>query len=139
MRILILFLFLFLCGLHSVAQESKIDLKGTVWQCIISKDCVNQYSFITADTFEFYSCEMEETYYGEYYFENNFLMIYEKGSYEQSDYYEQKLFKVCIKDNYLQRLSLSYMEKGKWVKSKFVLDDQYKYCKTKSEIYSSLD
>ncbi|MDM1046610.1 hypothetical protein HX004_08365 [Myroides sp. 1354] len=112
-------------------MKGKINLAGTKWECKIEKDCVNVYKFLTDTTFEFYSCEMEETYYGEYYFENNFLMIYEKGSYEPSDYYEQKLFKVCIKDNYLQRLSLSYMEKGKWVKSKFVFDDTYKYMKVK--------
>lgn len=112
--------------------KEKINLEGTKWECEIGKDCYNVYRFLTDTTFEFYSCEMEETYYGEYYFENNFLMIFEKGSYEESDdNYEQKLFKVCIKDNYLRHLSLSYMEEGKWVKSKFVFDDTYKYIKTK--------
>ncbi|WP_353100436.1 hypothetical protein [Myroides odoratus] len=132
-------LFLFLCGLHTFAQETKFDLKGTVWQCSISKDCVNQYSFLTADTFEFYSCEREETYYGEYYFENDFLMIYEKGSYEESeDYYKQKLYKVSLKAGCLVHVQLSYKEGEQWIASNFVLDDKYEYCKAKSKI-SSLD
>ncbi|MDR0229154.1 MAG: hypothetical protein LBI72_08845 [Flavobacteriaceae bacterium] len=126
--LIVVFFYAIVCC--SQTQE-KIDLVGTKWECKIGKDCVNVYKFITDTTFEFYSCEMKETYYGDYYFENNSLMIYEKGSYEQSDYYEQKLFKVCIKDNYLKHISLSYMEKGKWVKSKFVFDDIYKYMKIK--------
>ncbi|MDM1046614.1 hypothetical protein HX004_08395 [Myroides sp. 1354] len=125
-------LMLCLFTINSLAQEFKHDLEGTKWQCVIEENCVNQYRFVTVDTFEFYSCEMEETYYGTYYFEDNFLMIYEKGSYEESDdYYEQKLFKTVIEDNYLKHLTLNYLEKGKWVKSKFVLEDKYKYYKVK--------
>lgn len=110
--------------------DKQKQLKNTVWECQIDSNCINYYKFITDKTYEFYSCEMENISYGEYYFEDDFLMVHQKEIINnEDDLIENRLYKLKVTDKYLEHLSVSDLENGKWVKSDFVFDSSYKYFK----------
>lgn len=117
------------------AQEmQKADLNGTEWECKIAEDCTNTYKFITDSTFKFFSCEMEEEYFGDYYFKDGFLMLDEIESINDKNLpktsphrAERKLYKVVIEENKLKHLSMSNWINGKWVQSEFKFDENYIY------------
>lgn len=131
---LVIFL-LFISCLYCNGQE-KIELKGTKWKCKIAEGCINVYEFKTDSTFTFLSCEMEDEYYGDYYFKDGFLMIDEKGSiYGENlsdssiNKKERKLYKVKINDDELKHLEICNWVNGKWIMSNFKFDDSYIYKK----------
>ena len=81
---------------------------------------------------------MEDEYFGDYYFEDGFLMLDEKGSIYDKDLpessrhrAERKLYKVEIKDDKLVHLLMRDWNNGKWVRSDFEFDDAYIYMKVK--------
>ena len=109
-------------------KERHTKLNDTLWECQIDSNCVNYYKFITDNTFEFYSCEMEFISAGEYYFEDDFLMIHQNVIFDNVDDLEvNRLFKLMITDNYLEHLSVSELKDGKWIESDFKFDSKYKY------------
>jgi hypothetical protein len=121
-------------------QNQSTKLKGTVWECKITEDCVNTYKFMTDSTFKFLSCEMQDEYYGVYFFMDGFLMLDEKGSvYDKNlpdssaDKAERKLYKVAITGNKLKHLSMSDWIDGKWIQSNYKFNEDYLYKKIKSK------
>lgn len=93
--------------------------------CKIAENCVKIYKFTTDSTFTFSSCEMEDVYFGNFYFEDNFLMLEEKGrvSDKSISEAERKLYKIIIKGNELRHISVSDWVDKEWIRSNFKFDD----------------
>ena len=88
----------------------------------------------------FYSCEMEDTYFGDYYFRGDTLNLDEKGSISDIELPENSihrsgrhLYKALIKNKKLEHLTVSDYVNGKWVKSDFVFDKSYLYKQVNKE------
>lgn len=127
-----------LCFACSAWVKQSTALVGTKWKCEIAEGCVNFYEFTTDSTFTFFSCEMEDQYFGNYYFEDGVLMLEQKGSVydrylpESSAHRaESKLYKVDVTGDKLKHISMSDWINGKWVESDFKFDENYTYQKTK--------
>jgi len=136
MRKLIIILLVLFCTSCNAQKKEKIELKGTKWKCKIAEGCTNTYEFTTDSTFTFLSCEMEDEYFGDYYFKDGFLMLDQKGSIYDEDFpnsskhnAERKLYKIKIDKNELKHLSVSDWINEKWVESDFKFDDTYLYKK----------
>lgn len=136
------FIVIFLCSILCLSckgqEKKRVELKGTKWECKIAEGCINIYEFKTDSTFTFSSCEMEDVYFGDYYFEAGFLMLDQKGSiYDENlpdssiHRTERKLYKVDIRRDKLKHLSMSDWINGKWVHSDFKFDESYFYQKMK--------
>ena len=136
MKKFIVLLYIIIFFSCKIIVKQKLELKGTKWECKIADSCINSYEFITSKNFRFISCEMQDEYYGEYYFVNSFLMIDEKVNIFNKDSLnntientERKLYKVKIKGNKLKHLSMKYWLNGKWVNSNFKFKEIYVYQK----------
>lgn len=121
---------------QELKKEHTLVLAKTKWECKIAEGCINFYEFKSDSTFTFYSCEMEDEYFGDYYFKGDTLVLDQKGSIYDKDLHEnsihraeRKLYKVEIKDDKLKHLFMSDWINGKWVKSNFKFDDTYLYKK----------
>ena len=128
--------FYILCLSCSAQSKERVRLEGTKWECKIAEGCINTYEFKTDSTFTFLSCEMQDEYFGDYYFEDGFLMLDQKGSIYDKDFpdssrhrAERKLYKVEIKDDKLVHLFMKDWNNGKWIRSDFEFDDAYFYKK----------
>ncbi len=129
---MISFLYLFTsCNTQNIQELSK-----TKWECKIAEDCINFYEFNSDSTFIFYSCEMEDEYFGDYYFRGDTLFLDQKGSIYDKDLPKEsihrvarKLYKTVIEDDKLKHLFTSDWVNEKWVKSDFEFDDMYSYKK----------
>jgi hypothetical protein len=130
-KVVVLSIFCFSCD---APDKLNTELTGTVWECKIAEGCINTYRFITDSTFRFLSCEMQDEYFGDYYFKDGFLMIDQKGSIYKNelaknslDNSERKLYKVSIKGNKLKHESVSDWINGNWIESDFKFDINYLY------------
>lgn len=134
------FLITILCSVFCLScnaqNRQNIELKGTKWECKIAEGCVNYYEFKTDSNYTFHSCEMEDIYFGNYYFRGDTLILDEKGSIYDKDLPEnsihragRRLYEKEIKDGKLKSLSVSDWVNGKWVKSDFKFDGSYVYKK----------
>ena len=117
-------------------KENTLVLSNTKWECQIAENCINYYEFKSDSSYTFYSCEMEDEYFGNYYFKGDTLVLDEKGSIydkdlpkESSHRSERLLYEKIIKDGKLKSLFVSDWVNGKWVKSDFKFDDAYSYKK----------
>ncbi len=118
------------CFSASIAQVNTKTFSKTKWECKIGEGCISYYTFLNENSFEFYNCEMEEITYGNYYLDNNFLMIEERGTKDETEnHFEPKLYKLSLENNYLKHLELSFWVDDKWVLSDFKFDEAYKYYK----------
>jgi hypothetical protein len=136
-NVIILFLYLFVsCNTENkkeVKREQTYKLEKTKWICKIADNCTNYYEFKTKNSFIFYSCEMEDEYFGNYYFKGDTLVIDQKGSVYDKDLpkesihkTERKQYKLLIKDNKLKHLFMSDWVNEKWIKSDFKFDGSYR-------------
>jgi len=139
MRCILIILFTLIVSSCKVNYRQKIDLTGTVWECEITDGCINTYKFTSNSTFLFLSCEMEDEYFGYYYFKNGYLMIDQIGSINEQELFnsseeatERKLYKVKITETKLKHLSMSYLINEKWILSDFKFDAKYIYKKIDS-------
>jgi hypothetical protein len=131
------FIFLVI-GITFNACSQNTPLTNTKWECKIADNCINFYDFKTDSTFIFYSCEMEDTLYGDYFFKNDTLNLDEKGSIYDNVYKQdsphrvgRRLYKVVIRDNKIKHLYFDEWTNGKWVKSDFKLPEKLLYEKVK--------
>ena len=139
MRNLVAILFCsILCLSCNAQRKERVALKGTKWECQIAEGCINIYEFETDSTFTFLSCEIQDEYFGDYYFQDGFLMLDRKGSIYDENFPEssrhrakRKLYKVEVKDDKLKHLFMSEWNNGKWRRSDFEFDDAYIYRKVK--------
>lgn len=123
-----------LCFPCYAQRKERVALKGTKWECEIAEDCVNIYEFKTDSTFTFLDCEMGDEYFGEYYFEDGFLMLVKNGSIHDDNFpessrhrTERKLYKVELKDDKLKHLFVSDWVSDKWIRSDLEFNDAYIY------------
>ncbi|WP_281235088.1 hypothetical protein [Flavobacterium gelatinilyticum] len=121
---------------QNLKRQDSVNLNNTRWECAISDDCVNKYEFKANNKFILHSCEMEDDYFGDYYFRNDTLFIDQKGSLNDNELpegsterAERKLYELIIVDNKLKHLYVSDWVKGKWVRSNFQFDNLYLYSK----------
>ena len=136
-RIILLMLLFVSCGSKYKQELQKENiLSDTKWEYKITNNCINFYEFNSDRSFRFYSCEMEDEYFGNYYFKRDTLFIDQKGSIydaelpeESTERTERKLYELIMKDNKLKHLSFSDWINGKWIKSDFKFDDSYLYKK----------
>jgi len=117
-------------------KENIFVLSETKWECKIADGCINFYKFKSDSSFVFYSCEMEDEYFGDYYFRNDTLFLDQKGSIYDKDLSkkstertERKLYELVIKDDKLKHLFMSNWIDDKWVKSDFKFNEAYSYKK----------
>lgn len=121
---------------QELKKENTLVLSKTKWECKIAEGCINFYEFKSDSSFIFYSCEMEDEYFGDYYFRGDTLILDQKGSIYDEDFpkesshrAERLLYEVVIKKDTLNHLFVSDWVNGKWVKSDFKFDDAYSYKK----------
>ncbi len=126
------------CSMQASQKENTLDLEGTTWNCEIAEGCINIYEFKSDSTFVFLSCEMQDQYFGDFYFKDGFLMLEEKGSvYSESlpessvHRVEKKLYKVEVNGSEFWHLSFSTWENGDWIESEFKFDKSFVYYKMK--------
>lgn len=136
------------CGQSKTAKDNipigNVDemqissLANTKWECKIAEGCVNVYEFKIDSSFLFYSCEMEDSLFGEYYFKGDTLILDEKGSIYDEKYPEgsihrigRKMYWVNISEDKLRHLKMSEWINGKFEKSDFKFNDDYLYSKVK--------
>ena len=107
-------------------------LVNTKWECKIAEGCVNVYEFKSDSSFLFYSCEMEDSLFGDYYFKEDTLILDEKGSIYDDEYPEgsihrvgRKMYWVNINGDKLKHLKMSEWINGKFEKSDFKFDNYY--------------
>lgn len=116
-----------------VVESAKISLTGTEWQCKIAEGCINVYEFKSDSSYKFYSCEMEDSLYGSYFFKQDTLILDEKGSIYDTPgdehNMEKKRYYVIIKDDKLKHLKMYEWFNGKFELSNFMFDDSYSYKK----------
>lgn len=121
-------------------KESNIaELSGTKWSYKIADGCINTYSFKADSQYVFYSCEMEDTYYGKYFVQDDTLNLYEyvtatdsllpADSPERND---QAKFKVIMVDGKLKHIARLVQVNGVWEKSDFTFPENYLYVKVDS-------
>jgi len=117
----------------NVAESAKISLAGTEWQCKIAEGCINVYEFKKDSSYKFYSCEMEDSLYGSYFFKQDTLILDEKGSIydipEDEHNAGRKKYYAIIKDDKLKHLKMYEWFNGKFELSNFKFDDSYSYKK----------
>ncbi len=121
---------------QDIKKENKVMLLNTKWESKIAEGCTNIYEFSSDSYFTFVSCEMEDEFFGNYYFSGDTLMLDQKGSIydkilpnDSIHKVKRKLYKVEIKEDKFKFLLMSDWVDGKWVKSNFKFDDAYSYKK----------
>jgi hypothetical protein len=127
-------IFLTSCFAQEKSDVEINDLIGTTWSCKIVENCINEYSFKSDSTFSFFSCEMQDEYFGNFYFEDGFLMLDQKGSVHDKSFPEtsrhrakRRLYMVKIDKDSFVHLSMSEWENGNWIPSDFKFDEDYIY------------
>ena len=121
---------------QGIKEGNTLKLSKTKWECKIAEGCINFYEFKSNSSFIFYSCEMENEYFGDYYFRGDTLILDQKGSIYDKDLPEQsihkaerKRYEAIIKDGKLKHLFVSDWINEEWIKSEFIFDDAYLYKK----------
>ena len=117
----------------NIAVPIKLSLAGTEWQCKITEDCINVYEFKINSSYKFYSCEMEDTFYGSYFFKQDTLILHEMGSIDDIPNDEHKTTKkkyyAVIKNDKLSHLKMYEWFNNKFELSNFKFDENYFYTK----------
>lgn len=141
MRLAILLLIVFCnlsCSSYSQKNVTEESLQNTKWKNIIADDCINIYEFKSDSSYTFFSCEMQDDFFGTYYLENDTLIIIQEGSkYDETlpkesiHRAERKKYKVLVKRDRLTHISMSDWINNKWVKSDFKFDEGYYFTKEK--------
>ena len=123
---------------RSQSERTINSIVNTNWECKIAEGCINIYKFKSDNEFSFVSCEMEDVYYGKYYFVVDTLILEQLGSISDKELpedslhiAEKKLYKIDIKGNKLTHINMSNWVNGKWVKSDFKFDPNYIYKRKK--------
>jgi hypothetical protein len=113
------------------------SLANTKWECKIAEGRINVYEFKPDSSFLFYSCEMEDSLFGNYYFKGDTLILDEKGSIydnelpkDSNQRAERKMYWLSINGNKLRHLKMSNWINGRFEKSDFEFDSIYYYIKT---------
>lgn len=110
------------------------SLAGTKWEYVIAENCINSYFFKVDSTYEFYSCEMEDTFAGAYFIEGDTLILIEDnlkdvysndGSVSQEK--EKIRFKGIFEENHLALVSREKQVGDDWIDLQAPNIDQYKY------------
>lgn len=117
-------------------QLSMDDLQGGKWSYKIADGCINTYQFKPDSLYVFYSCEMEDTYYGKYFVKNDTLHLKEYAtatdsllSTDSPERSEKAKFKVIMVDNKLKHILRIEEVNGVWRKSNFSFPENYLYVK----------
>lgn len=120
-------------------QENIPELSGTEWSHKIAEGCVNTYSFKADSQYVFYSCEMEDTYYGKYFVQDDTLNLFEYVTAVDSllaadspERNEHAKFKVVMVDGKLKHIARLVQVNGVWEKSDFIFPENYLYVKSGS-------
>ena len=123
------------CIRSNLTQLENIPLAETKWQCKIAEGCINVYEFKIDGNYKFYSCEMEDSFYGSYFFIQDTLILDEKGNtnHVSDEKYNvsRKRYYAVIKDCKLTHLKMYEFFNGKFVLSNFKFDEKYYYTKKK--------
>jgi hypothetical protein len=110
------------------------SLAGTKWDHAIAENCINSYSFKVDSTYEFYSCEMEDTFKGTYFVEKDTLILIEEnlkdvyssdGSVSQEK--EKTRFKGVFQENHFVLVLREKQIDDIWINQQAPNIDQYKY------------
>lgn len=117
----------------NIVAPLKLSLAGTKWQCKITEDCINVYEFKINNNYRFYSCEMEDTFYGSYFFKQDTLILDEIGSIYDTPKDEHKItrkkYYVVIKNGRLSHLKMYEWFNDKFELSNFKFDQNIYYTK----------
>jgi len=124
--------------INSQNQMSMDDLQGAKWSYKIADGCINTYQFKPDSLYVFYSCEMEDTYYGKYFVKDDTLHLDEYAtatdsllSIDSPERSEKAKFKVIMVENRLKHIVRLEEVNGVWRKSNFSFPENYLYVKEK--------
>lgn len=119
----------------NILAPQKLTLAGTEWQSKIAENCFNVYEFKTDSVYRFNSCEMEDTFYGSYFFKQDTLVLNEKGSIYDIPNDEhnstKKIYYATIIKGQLRHIKMFEFFTNKFELSNFKFDDNIYYTKKK--------
>lgn len=117
-------------------QKTIPELLGTRWSYKITDGCINTYHFKADSQYVFYSCEMEDQYYGRYFVQGDTLNLHEYAAAADSllpadspERNEQAKFKVVMVNDKLRHVVRLVQVNGVWEKSNFIFPENYLYVK----------
>ena len=117
-------------------NQIRASLTNTKWICEIADNCVNIYDFKEDSSYLFYSCEMEDSLFGHYYFKGDTLILNEQGSIYDEEYPEgsvhrsgRKIYWISFNGNKFKHLKMSELINDRFVISDFKFDDNLYYTK----------
>jgi hypothetical protein len=123
-------------GQQVTSGEPMTQLSDTKWSYKIAEGCINTYHFKSDSQYVFYSCEMEDAYYGKYFVQNDTLHLYEYVtatdsllSADSPERSEQAKFQLILVAGKLKHLARFEKINGIWQKSNFVFPENYVYTK----------
>jgi len=107
-------------------------LENTKWQHKINESCINLLKFYLDSTTLYYSCEMEDTFYGKYFISGDTLHIeeYPRNSLSSnedmiwSDYPKFKIIVIGEKLKFIEKFSY-HIPKEIWIKDNFDFDEDF--------------
>lgn len=126
----------FACKISGQSQAESISIENSKWVCSIAENCTNIYEFGFDSNFIFTSCEMNDIYFGKYYFSKDTLIMEQFGSVDNVESMlgavnmsELKQYRAIVNTQELIHVDLYDWENGKWMKSTFQFDPQFTYSK----------
>jgi hypothetical protein len=149
--LLLSIVFVFSCSQKKTSKQersieksiSKIQLStfvNTMWEFKVADGCISTYNFNPDGESIFYSCELEDKYYGKYYVNNDTLYIHNyitesdsllpKESEHRSQEARYKLILIDGKLNHIERWIYSKAD-GLWEKDNFKFDEKYTFERVK--------
>lgn len=126
------------CQNSNYKTISLDEIKETKWSIKIAEGCTNTLHFKNDLTYLEYNCEMEDTLFGIFKIEDEYLILKQEGSVYDKLYDEDSQhrigkaeFKLGLQNEKLKFLEKKDFFQGKWVKSKHKFPEDYYYHKTK--------
>lgn len=129
----------FLLGFASIYDAQNINLVNTKW-IFIFNDCQDFIEFSRKE-YKLYSCETEDTTYGNYFHRDNEVILDQlQGSFDEDfpkddpHRTQREKYKLIITGNkmhYVEKWDLNIW--GKWEKSDFKFSEEYVFEKVESK------
>lgn len=133
MKNFVLFFLIVLLSSCKQNYSGTVNLTCTKWISHVSDNYYDSIIFIDSNNYRYYSCETDETFYGNYKVSKNEIYLHQiRGSYddESESHSSNVKFKLILKNK-----KLYFSERwekdnaGKWEKSNFKFSEDYYFQK----------
>lgn len=115
-------LFFLACNSNNSSLQSN-QLENTIWISKISSDCVDTIKFETNKRVYYYSCEIDYTSKGSYYFKKNTIVL--NINEDSHGSLEKWRYKFVLHRKILSPISSEEFLHGKWQLQKNSFDNNY--------------